>query len=100
MTPHGKNESIARAGIERKHEWHDTARQKREHRTRWHHKQDKSGSIICAHTNQKSHGRAVGTGARWRVPPKSSPPQSAPLSGKKLELALNRRNKNYESRPH
>ena len=33
-TPHGKNESIARAGIERKHEWHDTARQKREHRTR------------------------------------------------------------------
>ena len=33
-TPHGKNESIARAGIERKHEWHDTARQKQEHRTR------------------------------------------------------------------
>ena len=29
-TPHGKNESIARAGIESKHEWHDTARQKRE----------------------------------------------------------------------
>ena len=38
-TPHGKNESIARAGIERKHEWHDTARQKREqHRTRWYQK--------------------------------------------------------------
>ena len=33
-TPHGKNESIARAGIKRKHEWHDTARQKQEHRTR------------------------------------------------------------------
>jgi len=33
-TPHGKNESIARAGIERKQEWHDTARQKQEHRTR------------------------------------------------------------------
>ena len=33
-TPHGKNESIARAGIERKHEWHDTARLKQEHRTR------------------------------------------------------------------
>ena len=65
-TPHGKNESIARAGIERKHEWHDTARQKREHRTRWHHKQDKSGSIVCAHTNLKSHGGAVGTGPRWR----------------------------------
>ena len=37
-TPHGKNESIARAGIESKQEWHDTARQKREHRTRWHQK--------------------------------------------------------------
>ena len=36
--PHGKNESIARAGIESKQEWHDTARQKREHRTRWHQK--------------------------------------------------------------
>ena len=38
-TPHGKNESIARAGIERKHEWHDTARQKQEHRTRWYQKE-------------------------------------------------------------
>ena len=46
MTPHGKNESIARAGIESKQEWHDTARQKREHRTRWYRKLVLSGMII------------------------------------------------------
>ena len=45
-TPHGKNESIARAGIESKQEWHDTARQKREHRTRWYRKLVLSGMII------------------------------------------------------
>ena len=32
-------------------------RQKRQyHQQGWHHKQDKSGSIVCAHANLKSHG--------------------------------------------
>ena len=53
-TPHGKNESIARAGIESKQEWHDTARQKQEHRMRWYRKQ--AGVIWHDHPTQAAAG--------------------------------------------
>jgi hypothetical protein len=56
-TPHGKNESIARAGIESKHEWHDTARQKREHRTRWYRKEARVARHRTAKT-RASHALA------------------------------------------
>ena len=60
MTPHGKNESIARAGIKSKQEWHDTARQKRQHRTRWHRKQG-----LHRKQHQPQHRTARASQASW-----------------------------------